>query len=159
MKMYFGEDEGDVHSSGDEHSSGAILIETLTNIRTVAAFCLQDARSGEYSDALVAEDPTPVRSNFFKGCGAGLGQFFQLGIFGLQFWFGGWLLLNYPDTFSYRDFLISMFSMLFGMYGLALAAEGAVDREKAKVAAQRIFDLTDRQSAIDPLSEEGRKDL
>jgi hypothetical protein len=41
------------------------------------------------------------------------------------------------------------------MYGLTLAFQGAVDREKAKAAAERIFTLTDRKSHIDPLSDEG----
>ena len=44
------------------------------------------------------------------------------------------------------------------MYALTIATEGAVDREKAKAAASRIFTLIDRESEIDPLSEEGRKD-
>jgi hypothetical protein len=43
----------------------------------------------------------------------------------------------------------------FSMYGLTLAFQGAVDREKAKKAAQRIFILTDRVSQIDPLSDKG----
>jgi hypothetical protein len=50
-----------------------------------------------------------------------------------------------------------MFSLLFSLYGVAVAAEGATDRERAKLAARRIFDLTDRDSAIDPLSAEGKK--
>jgi ATP-binding cassette subfamily B (MDR/TAP) protein 1 len=74
---------------------------------------------------------------------------------GLMFWWGGWLLYNYPDTYSYRNYLISMFSMMFCLYGLTLATEGTVDREKAKRAAARIFELTDRKSLIDPLSTEG----
>jgi hypothetical protein len=41
------------------------------------------------------------------------------------------------------------------MYGLTIAFQGAVDREKAKAAAERIFTLMDRQSQIDPLSDDG----
>jgi ABC-type multidrug transport system fused ATPase/permease subunit len=77
----------------------------------------------------------------------------------LMFWWGGWLLLNYRDTFSYRDFLISMFSLLFSLSGLGMAAQGATNRDKAKLAAHRIFELTDRVSAIDPISEEGKKNV
>ena len=76
-----------------------------------------------------------------------------------MFWWGGWLLFNYPGVYSFRDFLISMFSLLFALSGLAIAAEGAVDRNKAKLAAARVFELTDRQSLIDPLSTEGKKDI
>jgi hypothetical protein len=76
-----------------------------------------------------------------------------------MFWWGGWLLLNFPDTFVYRDFLFSMFSLLFGLEGIGVAVQGATDRVKAKLAAKRIFELADRQSAIDPLSEEGLKNI
>jgi hypothetical protein len=40
-----------------------------------------------------------------------------------------------------------------------MAAQGATDRKAAKQAARRIFELIDRQSAIDPLCEEGKKDV
>lgn len=76
-----------------------------------------------------------------------------------MFWFGGWLLLNYPNEFTFRDFLISMFSLLFSLSGIGVASQGATNRDKAKSAAQRIFELTDRQSAIDPLSDEGKKSV
>jgi hypothetical protein len=76
-----------------------------------------------------------------------------------MFWFGGWLLDTYPNTYIYRDFLISLFSLLFGLEGMGFAAQGTTDRDKAKKAADRIFELTDRQSAIDPLSDEGKKDV
>lgn len=74
-----------------------------------------------------------------------------------MFWWGGWLLWKYPDSFTFRDFLISMFALFLSMMGLAFAAEGAIDRDKAKEAASRVFELMDRQSEIDPLSDEGKK--
>ena len=77
----------------------------------------------------------------------------------LMFWWGGYLLANYPRTYEYRDFLISLFSLLFGLEGIGYATQGTTDREKAKQAANRIFELTDRQSAIDPISDEGKKDV
>ena len=61
--------------------------------------------------------------------------------------------MNIPDNFSYRDYLISMWAIFLSMYGLAVAAQGAVDRGKAKVAAHRMFQLVDRKSLIDPLSD------
>jgi hypothetical protein len=42
---------------------------------------------------------------------------------------------------------------------LFLPIQGATDREKAKDAAERIFDLIERKSDIDPLSEEGKKEV
>jgi hypothetical protein len=42
---------------------------------------------------------------------------------------------------------------------MAAAAQGATDRSKALAAAERIFDLMDRTSEIDPLSTEGKKNV
>jgi hypothetical protein len=55
--------------------------------------------------------------------------------------------------------LISMFSLLFSISGMGVAAQGATNRDKAKLAAERIFELTDRKSLIDPLGEGGKKDF
>jgi ATP-binding cassette subfamily B (MDR/TAP) protein 1 len=93
------------------------------------------------------------------GSAAGLGQFVQMWGVALMFWWGGYILFNYPNTYSFRDFLISMFALFFSLYGLAAAAQGAVNRDKAKLAANRIFTLIDRQSQIDPLSDLGKKDF
>jgi ATP-binding cassette subfamily B (MDR/TAP) protein 1 len=75
---------------------------------------------------------------------------------GLMFWWGGWLLYNFPDQYTFRNFLIAMFSIFFCFYALMVASGGAVDKEKAKRAAERIFELTDRKSLIDPLLDENR---
>lgn len=73
----------------------------------------------------------------------------------LMFWWGGWLLYKYPDDFSYREFLVSMFALWFSLYGLTIATQNLTDRKKAQRAAVRIFALMDRCSLIDPLSDEG----
>jgi hypothetical protein len=52
-----------------------------------------------------------------------------------------------------------MFALLFSLSGLGMAAQGATNRDKAKLAAHRVFELTDRASAIDPISEEGKKNV
>lgn len=66
MRMYYGEDDGD-ETELDANSPGGIVIESLSNIRTVASLTLEDERATEYSHALEHEDPHPVRTNFFKG--------------------------------------------------------------------------------------------
>ena len=77
-----------------------------------------------------------------------------------MFWWGGWLLLNYPgQPFDFRDFLMSMFSLFFSLSGIAMATQGATNRDKAKLAAHRVFELTDRESAIDPLGQGGKKEV
>jgi ATP-binding cassette subfamily B (MDR/TAP) protein 1 len=156
MRMYVtGVDEGnDAELPEDERSPGGIVMESLLNIRTVAALTLEEVKLREFSEALDAENPRPIVNNYLMGAGFGLGQFFQFWGLALMFWFGGWLLHNHPENYSFRDFNISMFGLFFSLYGLTLALEGATDRKRAKIAAQRIFNLVDRESLIDPLKEE-----
>eukprot|EP00978_Attheya_sp_CCMP212_P034494 scaffold144716_cov61-Attheya_sp.AAC.2 len=158
MKMYMGEDE--VTEKDDEGSPGGICIETLLNIRTVASLTIEKMRSKEYGSALRAAEPNPMRNNFIKGSAAGLGQFVQMWGMALMFWWGGWLLINYRGGgfFSSRDLYISLFALLFSLSGMGVAAQGATNRDKAKAAAKRIFHLIDRESKIDSLSEEGKKE-
>jgi hypothetical protein len=66
MKMYMGSDEADDNHI-DEHSPGGIVIETLSNIRTVASLTLEEKRAAEYLQALVDEDPRPIQTNVVKG--------------------------------------------------------------------------------------------
>jgi ATP-binding cassette subfamily B (MDR/TAP) protein 1 len=72
------------------------------------------------------------------------------------FWWGGYLLFHHPDEFSFEDFLVSNFSLLFALFGLGSALQGISDRKEAETSAGRIFYLLDRQSEIDPLSKEGK---
>lgn len=74
-----------------------------------------------------------------------------------MFWWGGWLLYRFPSTYTFRDMLVSLFGMMFGFTGLGIAMQDLTDSEKAKAAANRIFELIDRVSEIDPLSDEGKK--
>jgi ATP-binding cassette subfamily B (MDR/TAP) protein 1 len=156
MQMYMGEDEADVDQY-EEHSSGGIVVESLLNIRTVASLTIEEERISDFKQALVDENPHPIRTNLVKGSSSGLGQFVQMWGIALMFWWGGWLLFNYPNQYDFRAYLISMFSLLFSLNGMGLAMQGATDREKAKAAAVRVFELIDRESKIDPLSEAGKK--
>lgn len=158
--MYHGEDESGGGADDERHSSGRIVIESLTDVRTVASLSLEETRREEYAAALAREDPHPFRSNAIKGSTTGLGQFCQMWGLALMYWWGGWLLLTYPDQFpDTKSFYISMFSFLFGLSGTGIASQGVTDKDRAQAAADRIFALMERKSEIDPLSKEGKKDI
>jgi ATP-binding cassette subfamily B (MDR/TAP) protein 1 len=155
LKSFYGEDEGSESDAG-KNSSGGIVVETLLNMRTVASLNIEEVRSKEYAEALRTENPTPIKSNLLKGLSIGLGQIVQQWGLALMFWWGGWLLSSYPGNWSYRDFLISMFSLMISVSGMSFGTQGATDKEEAMMAAKRIFSLIDRPSAIDPLSDKGK---
>jgi ATP-binding cassette subfamily B (MDR/TAP) protein 1 len=157
MKMYMGEDDAEDEKVELEGNSGGIVVETLMSMRTVAALSIERMRSDEYVRAINIESPNSLKSNLLKGAASGLGVFIQFWGIGLMFWWGGFLMDKYPGTYSYRGYLISLNSLLFSLSGLSVAIMGATDSAKAKLAANRIFKLIDRESPIDSLSEEGKK--
>jgi len=159
MQQMLGEDEGnhDADSAQDElNSPGGILVETLLNIRTVAALTLEEQRAKDFENAIIRSQPRYVYDGFKAGLTGGISMFIQQWINGLQMWFGGWLLFTYRDAFTFKDFLISNFSILFSLFGLGAAFNGLSDRKEMEKSAGRIFYLLDRVSEIDPLSTEGR---
>jgi ABC-type multidrug transport system fused ATPase/permease subunit len=156
MSRFLGEDESESNGQDELNSPGGIAIETLLNIRTVSALTLEDERYRNYEDALKRDQPSYARDSFVAGLTSGFSMFVQQWVNALQFWWGGWLLFNY-SRYSFNDFLISMFSLLFSLFGLGAAFQGISDKKETEKSAGRIFYLLDRKSEIDPLSEEGKK--
>jgi ATP-binding cassette subfamily B (MDR/TAP) protein 1 len=154
-QQMIGEDEGDEDKKAVESSEGAVLVETLLNIRTVASLCMENMRISQYSDALHEKNKkNTLPRNTIKGAGQGLGSFFQMWGYALMFYSGSWLLMN--RGYTMRDYLISLFALMLSLTGLASAMAGLTDAKKAQEAAGRIFELIDRKSEIDPLSDEGK---
>lgn len=155
-QQMIGGDEGDISKEAAEGSEGAVVVETLLNIRTVASLCMEVERTSTYSKVLHEKNKSnTLPRNTVKGAGQGLGSFFQMWGYALMFYFGSWLLIN--RGYEMRDYLISLFALMLSLTGLASAMAGLTDVEKAKAAAGRIFELIDRESDIDPLSDKGKK--
>mmetsp|Transcript_3900 Transcript_3900/g.5897 ORF Transcript_3900/g.5897 Transcript_3900/m.5897 type:complete len:326 (+) Transcript_3900:76-1053(+) len=164
MKTYMGEDEGAEALAEGENSAGSIIVETLLSIRTVASLAMEQMRFNEYTQAMKLEDPDAMKTNILKGFATGLGFFIQIVSMGFLFWWGSWILTNYPDQFNkdgkgFENLNISLFALLFSLSGMSVAAMGLTDQAKAKVAAQRIFALIDKKCEINSLSDEGKKQI
>ncbi len=157
MSRLLGEDEGDLDTKDGKSSPGGIIVETLLNMRTVAALSLEKQRFKEYETALVKEEPNVVYDSFIGGLTAGMSMFIQQWVNALQMWFGGYLLFTFPEDYGFKDFLISNFAILFSLFGLGAAFQDISDRKEVEKSAGRIFSLLDRESSIDPLSESGKK--
>ena len=157
MKRVLGEDEGGSNGQDELNSPGGVAVETLLNIRTVAALSLENARYADYENALHRDQPHYVRDCFVGGLTSGMAMAVQQWVNALQLWWGGWLLFRFPKNFTFQKFLISMFSLLFSLFGLGSAFQGISDKKETERSAGRIFYLLDRKSEIDPMSEEGKK--
>ena len=84
-------------------------------------------------------------------------MFIQQWINGLQLWFGGYIIFQFQDQYTFKDFLIANLAVIFAMYGLGAAFQDLPDRKEVVKSAGRINYLLDRKSEIDPLSKEGKK--
>jgi ATP-binding cassette, subfamily B (MDR/TAP), member 1 len=156
MKQMLGSDEG-VKSADELNSPGGIIVETLLNMRTVSALTLERERFADYEKALRMSEPDHGKEAVMAGVTSGLSMFIQQWINALQMWFGGYLLFTNPDKYVFKDFLISNFAILFGLFGLGSAFQDITDKKAVEESVGRIFHLLERKSAIDPLSEEGKK--
>ena len=157
IRHSLGEDEGGEGEIDGTDSPGGIIVETLLNIRTVSALTLEEQRCKDYETSLAKLDGNVMKENVVSGLLSGLSIAIQQWVYALQFWWGGWLLYEYPDVFDFNSFLISMFALLFSLFGLGAAAQGVTDKKKAEAAAGRLFYLINRESANDPLDIEGKK--
>lgn len=144
----------DDKNKSNEISPDAIAIETLLNMRTVASLNIEQIKKEEYSEALKQYQPNTFQT-CIKGSTGGVAQFCQFWGMALLYWFGGYLLSTYPDKWEFRDFLIAMFAIIVSISGTAMGSSGTTDKKVAMEAADRIFALIDRKSAIDPFSESG----
>merc|ERR1712232_954476 len=113
-------------------------------------------RFDHFEEALGHSDQNVLREGFNQGALSGLAMLVQQWVTALQLWFGAWVIYNYPNQFDFRDFMISMMGLMFAIFGLGIAFQDIADRKETEKSASRIFYLLDRQSTIDPLSEEGK---
>ena len=151
--------ESDEADEEDEDGPGSVALESMTYIRTVAALTLEKDRYNRYLQALRRYNKASVKRSFLAGMSYGLGQLLQQFCAALIFWWGGWLLVNYPTFFSSTDFYIALSGVLLALNGLSLSAHGVTNKKEAEAAAKRVAELMDRESSIDPLSDKGKKDL
>jgi hypothetical protein len=77
-QQMLGQDEGDDANTEAKSSEGAVVIETLVNIRIVASLSMEDERVRTYAKALEAKHNNSFFRNAIMGTGQGLGSFFQM---------------------------------------------------------------------------------
>jgi len=157
MKTYLGEDIGAKGKDDGKDTPGGIAIETLLNMRTVSSLNMEKRRFDDYVKAINSKENNTLWSCVKVGSLSGISILVQQYVNALEFWWGGWLLVNYPRHFSFQNFLVSMFSLLFALFALGASSIGAVEKKEMQAAAARIFELINRESKIDSLSLDGKK--
>ena len=140
----------------DVNTPGGIAVESLLNMGTVSALTMQENRYETYEEALNHTNQGWRRKVARAGILAGLSEGFHEVIYAILFAAGGALLTRYPDRYAVGDFNNALFCVIFGLFGLGVAFQDVSDRKEMEKSAKRIFYLINRQSKIDPLSDEGK---
>lgn len=157
-KTLGGHDEEDESSNTTTNASaGSIMVESLLHMKTIAALSLQQQKIAAFEAAVEESQKDSGRSSAFSGFMTGIGSFLQRCSNAVLYFWGGWLLLNYPGHFEFSDFLIAQLAFIFATLGLGAALQDIEDRDEVEASARWIFSILDRTSKIDPLSNEGKK--
>lgn len=140
----------------NETRAGPIVSEAMGNIRTVAAFGLQEQMRARYGEVLNAEVKEDHRVNTLTGIMQGYNSFMQFVLY------GGVLFISslYIDNLHMDPNKVFQvfFTLIFSMGGISQGAttwQG--DKQKGAHAIKHIFNTIDRQPQIDAYSERGDK--
>ncbi|KJZ80046.1 hypothetical protein HIM_00760 [Hirsutella minnesotensis 3608] len=119
--------------------SASLAIESITHIRTVSAFSLQDEVTGTFTRALRGPYEATLRSIVFGNIW--LAAAFSIGslVKALAFWYGGRLIAQ--GEITQTAFFITLISVLFAAQLSGQLFSLSPDISKAAVAARRVFDL------------------
>jgi len=144
-----GEDEKVTTSDLPANTAGGIIVESLVSIKTVASLTLEYHIYDKYCKALNKEGQSYVKSSMLLGMLAGFSLCIQFISFGFYFWWGGYLIDKFH--YDYNDFLISLFALIFSLSGMAVAMMDMKSKDEAAAASERLFEIINRKSKIDPL--------
>ncbi|NXA85396.1 MDR1 protein, partial [Melanocharis versteri] len=146
------------HAAEDQKAleeAGRISTESVENIRTVASLTREEAFYERYVASLHGTYRKSLRKAPFYGFTYGIAQSSEYFINAAVFRFGAWLIANCLTNFE--NVFIVFSSVLFAAMNVGQSASLAPDYGKARMSAQRIFQLLDRKPLIDSYSEQGEK--
>ncbi|KAM6422510.1 LOW QUALITY PROTEIN: ATP-binding cassette sub-family B member 5 [Rhynochetos jubatus] len=146
------------HAAKDQKAleeAGRISTESVENIRTVASLTREAAFYEKYVTSLNGPYRDSLTKAPFYGFTYGVAQCANYFINAAVFRFGAWLIAHCLSNFE--NVFIVFSSVIFAAMNVGQSASLAPDYGKARMSAQRIFQLLDRKPLIDSYSEEGEK--
>lgn len=136
--------------------AGGLAEEAMSTVRIVTAFDAVDKLRRKYDDYLETAKQYGVK----KGPVLGLQystEFFAMYCAYALAWFYGVKLLLRGEVGTGGDILTVLFSVLIGTSSITMIAPSIGEFSKASAAAEGLFEMIDRESVIDPLSETGKR--
>jgi ATP-binding cassette subfamily B (MDR/TAP) protein 1 len=134
---------------------GSVAEEVISSVRNAIAFGTQDRLAKQYDSHLIRAEIFGFKLKSTLGVMiAGMMCILYLN-YGLAFWMGSRYLVD--GSVSLSKVLTVMLSVMIGAFNLGNVAPNMQAFTTALGAAAKIYSTIDRQSPIDPSSEEGAK--
>ncbi|XP_048806639.1 ATP-binding cassette sub-family B member 5 isoform X2 [Lagopus muta] len=146
------------HAAKDQKAleeAGRVSTESVENIRTIVSLTREEAFYEKYINSLNGPYRDSLKKAPLYGFTYGIAQSANYFVNAAVFRFGAWLIARCLTNFE--NVFIVFSSVIFAAMNVGQSASLAPDYGKAKVSAQRIFQLLDRKPQIDSYSEEGEK--
>ncbi|KAM4636210.1 ATP-dependent translocase ABCB1-like [Discoglossus pictus] len=144
------------HASKDQKAleeAGRISTEAVENIRTVVSLTREQAFYERYNASLQGPYKDALRKAPIYGVTYGISQSINIFVNAIVYRFGAWLIAHCYTQFENVFIVTSV--IIFTAINVGRSTSIAPDFGKAKVSAQRIMKLLDRQPPIDSYSQEG----
>eukprot|EP01053_Blabericola_migrator_P009287 Blabericola_migrator_1__9286@NODE_499_length_8005_cov_262_271857_g382_i0_p1_GENE_NODE_499_length_8005_cov_262_271857_g382_i0NODE_499_length_8005_cov_262_271857_g382_i0_p1_ORF_typecomplete_len677_score127_23ABC_membrane/PF00664_23/5_9e47ABC_tran/PF00005_27/4_9e42SMC_N/PF02463_19/38SMC_N/PF02463_19/2_5e06AAA_21/PF13304_6/5_7e06AAA_15/PF13175_6/8_4e05AAA/PF00004_29/0_00011AAA_16/PF13191_6/0_00061AAA_22/PF13401_6/0_0026AAA_5/PF07728_14/0_0035Rad17/PF03215_15/0_016Rad17/PF03215_15/1_1e02SbcCD_C/PF135 len=133
-------------------TSGYIFNEVIMNLRTVAAYTMQDLMLEKYERVVTKGYQRGVKRAWALGLAWALSQFLQYGVEALGYWYSGQI----SDEIGMKQMIRAIFALMMASMGIGQSAIFLTDNTKAKVAAHRLYSVIERRPIIDARNPEGK---
>ncbi|KAK9375957.1 P-loop containing nucleoside triphosphate hydrolase protein [Lipomyces chichibuensis] len=134
---------------------GSLAEETISSVRNVQAFGIQDRMAQAYDKFLEVSEKWSIRAGYAGGLQSGLTFLFAFSIDSLAYWQGTRLLTEGRVTVAV---MMTVIMTLFqGAFSFTIISPYLSNISTGLAASTKIFATIDRKSAIDSSSEEGER--
>eukprot|EP00386_Alphamonas_edax_P014233 GDKI01043790.1.p1 GENE.GDKI01043790.1~~GDKI01043790.1.p1 ORF type:complete len:1433 (+),score=480.23 GDKI01043790.1:114-4412(+) len=138
-----------------QKSTGHVVTETVSTMRVVCAYGLENTQLAHYDSLLAAQQRTGIKNAVSLGGGYSFSQGSQFAFRALAFWYGSRMMTE--NGLGLDKMLECVFAIMMAGAGAGQNALFATDKRKAEEACVRVFEVIDRPTKIDPYSESGLK--
>ncbi|KAK9247777.1 P-loop containing nucleoside triphosphate hydrolase protein [Lipomyces tetrasporus] len=132
---------------------GSLAEETVSSVRNVQAFGIQDRMAQAYDKFLDVSEKWSIRAGYASGLRSGLTFMFAMSIDALVYWQGVQRLTEQKVEVS--TMLTVIFTLSQGAFAFTIISPYLTSISIGLAASTKIFATIDRKSAIDSSSEEG----
>ncbi|KAL4480720.1 hypothetical protein ABPG72_014495 [Tetrahymena utriculariae] len=143
------------NTDGAYKEAGQIIMESVTNIRTVASFCNENKLNTFLSEKLVQPLKLVKSKGQISGVFLGLSFALIFWIYGIILYCGSIFTQDYGV--SAKDMFVSVFSVLFAAFGIGFNNQYVPDIAMAMNSANNLFDILNQKDEVQICQEQAQQ--